>query len=517
MKKILLISLVIAFSLSQKAFSQAIPFEEFEHYTISLSESPVAVSEDEWFVYGNLNYICEYFGTFCVVSASDLQKMIDAKVPANQLAGFMMQIEKKNNVTVLRNAYDHYLTFKGEGLKYEATWDGGTTLWEVRGNVIHYRQKITDGDVRERELMITDSGRDFYKIIFTPINVENIFFTTNIATIVAGTTADIETAVFPSNALDKTLDWTSSDPTIAKVENGTVTALKGGTVTITATSADGSGASASCTLTVEPVLATEIGLDALNYSVRIGESCQPEATVLPSTTTDKDLVWSVKDNSIVDINQETGELVGLKSGTTIITATTKDGSSIKTKALVTVYESSTFDFTQPDKLNPALDAPEEEDNYVNYKEATLSNDHADISFDMGSRTGSYSFRVYSDENLNFFIKAYTNGNITITGKGKNTLSGIRFIGDLINLLPDSGEIVDGVWIGNAESVTFKVQTANTIKSIIVEHAPKSSATIEDDDLDMSADVNKDGRISILDVTKVVNTLLKSSANDDSVK
>ena len=67
-----------------------------------------------------------------------------------------------------------------------------------------------------------------------------------------GNTATLSATVKPDNAANKNVRWTSSDSTIATVdENGTVTALKEGTVTITATAISGSGKySASCKVSV---------------------------------------------------------------------------------------------------------------------------------------------------------------------------------------------------------------------------------------------------------------------------
>ena len=76
---------------------------------------------------------------------------------------------------------------------------------------------------------------------------------TELSLTVGGTEA-LTATVAPDNATDKTVTWTSSNPSVAKVENGVVTALARGTAVITATAVDGSGASASCTVTVSSYL-----------------------------------------------------------------------------------------------------------------------------------------------------------------------------------------------------------------------------------------------------------------------
>ena len=65
-------------------------------------------------------------------------------------------------------------------------------------------------------------------------------------------TLTLTATVAPDNATNQAVTWTSSNPSVAKVENGVVTALARGTAVITATAADGSGASASCAVTVRP-------------------------------------------------------------------------------------------------------------------------------------------------------------------------------------------------------------------------------------------------------------------------
>ena len=65
-------------------------------------------------------------------------------------------------------------------------------------------------------------------------------------------TATLTATVAPAGA-DKSVTWTSSDTSVATVdENGTVTAVAYGTATITATTNDGTDLTASCEVTVSP-------------------------------------------------------------------------------------------------------------------------------------------------------------------------------------------------------------------------------------------------------------------------
>ena len=70
-------------------------------------------------------------------------------------------------------------------------------------------------------------------------------------TMEATDTFQLQASVYPSNAADQRVQWTSSDPTVASVdENGLVTALKKGTATVTAAALDGSGVTRTCQVTV---------------------------------------------------------------------------------------------------------------------------------------------------------------------------------------------------------------------------------------------------------------------------
>lgn len=85
---------------------------------------------------------------------------------------------------------------------------------------------------------------------FTDTKLSEITVSPNAPTMTTGTTMTLTATVTPADADDPTVMWTSSDPTVATVNNaGFVTALKAGTTTITVTANDG-GAEATTEITV---------------------------------------------------------------------------------------------------------------------------------------------------------------------------------------------------------------------------------------------------------------------------
>lgn len=82
------------------------------------------------------------------------------------------------------------------------------------------------------------------------VYVSEILFEEDVVEISYPRSVALEYAVFPKNANNQTLHWSTSDWTVATVSDGVVTAQGVGTVTITASATDGSGVTASCLVKV---------------------------------------------------------------------------------------------------------------------------------------------------------------------------------------------------------------------------------------------------------------------------
>ena len=82
------------------------------------------------------------------------------------------------------------------------------------------------------------------------VPVESIALNKSTLTLKENQSETLASTVLPENATNKKVEWSSSDDAIAKVENGTVTAVKKGQAVITAKSIDGSEKSVVCNVSV---------------------------------------------------------------------------------------------------------------------------------------------------------------------------------------------------------------------------------------------------------------------------
>ena len=150
-------------------------------------------------------------------------------------------------------------------------------------------------------------------------------------------TATLETTINPEYTTNQSVEWTSSDETVATVdEKGLITAVKIGEATITATTVDGSGLSATCQVTVVPTLAMSIELDKTEYNVEEKSDFQLVATVLPEHTTNKEVAWSSSDKWVASVDNN-GFVTVYAVGEAIITATTTDGTNLSATCYINVY------------------------------------------------------------------------------------------------------------------------------------------------------------------------------------
>ena len=163
------------------------------------------------------------------------------------------------------------------------------------------------------------------------IPVTSVNINTTSRTITAGKTFQMAAWPQPTNASNKTVTWSSSNPAVAKVSStGLVTGVNGGTAKITVKTNDG-GLTAVCTFTVTvPVKGVKI--NANERTVEAGKTFQLAAWPQPSNATNKAVVWFSNNSAIATVSS-TGLVTGIKNGYAVITVRTVDGEFMETCAI----------------------------------------------------------------------------------------------------------------------------------------------------------------------------------------
>ena len=161
--------------------------------------------------------------------------------------------------------------------------------------------------------------------------VSGITLNKEATSIVKGATETLVATVTPPDAENKAVTWASDKPAVAKVDqNGEVTAVDGGTASITATTVDGKKV-ATCVVTVT-VPVTGVTLDTNAITLEIDGTQKLVATVAPINATNKKVTWKSDKPEIATVDQE-GTVTGVADGTANVTAETEDGKKVDTCAV----------------------------------------------------------------------------------------------------------------------------------------------------------------------------------------
>ena len=127
----------------------------------------------------------------------------------------------------------------------------------------------------------------------------------------------IQTIFHPENATVTDLEWTTSDATVATVENGKVKAIKEGDAVITAT-CNGGKLSATCEVTVSDPDDEELSIESITLhapdditDVQVGKTLQLNAVYKPTGAVPTNVSWTIDRPEAADVNQNglvTGKL-----------------------------------------------------------------------------------------------------------------------------------------------------------------------------------------------------------------
>lgn len=145
---------------------------------------------------------------------------------------------------------------------------------------------------------------------------------------------NLDAKVLPEDAFNKRLKYQSSNPKVADVNAAGVVTLKSvGETNITITSSSNSEIKTVYKVTVE-TLPSSIVYERFDYGVAVGTT----AKIMPifeGNPSNINAVYTIDNTAVASVNEKTGAVTGISSGSATLTATTKNGK--KATTVITVY------------------------------------------------------------------------------------------------------------------------------------------------------------------------------------
>lgn len=209
----------------------------------------------------------------------------------------------------------------------------------------------------------------------------------------------LDAIILPTNATNKKLQWISSNPNIATVDNeGNVKGLNIGCCVVVATSSDGTNVHETCYVTVQnKEFVSQIVLDKDEVALLEGEEKRLSAVVLPSTADNKSLVWRSDNENIATVDED-GLVHAVCEGNTTIFVIAMDGSEVMSKCEIGVLPVSSVKRIAKDRVRV----------YVANRKVHLENIPSGVLVRIIRPNGSEVFRMRSKMSC-LSYQPHTNG------------------------------------------------------------------------------------------------------------
>ncbi len=215
---------------------------------------------------------------------------------------------------------------------------------------------VVDGEGRATAIdtgttrIIATSGtvKDTAILVVNPVPVNAVIVSPPSPTIAVGEMQQFTAQVTDANGnpLNRTVTWTTSNPSVATVNmtTGLATGVAPGSATITGTS---NGITGTATITVTPVPVALVTVTPGADTLHPRQNTTLTATVKDAsgnTLTGRTVVWSTLNPSVASVGGSSGTVTALDTGTAIISATSEGHSGTAT-IRVTPVPVATVDVT----------------------------------------------------------------------------------------------------------------------------------------------------------------------------
>ena len=313
---------------------------------------------------------------------------------------------------------------------------------------------------------------NFINIVGDAVEPTGIKLNNDSIEVLVGNQLSLNATITPSNAVPRDVIWTTSDESIATVNDGAITALKAGECDIKAYLLD---KTATCHVTVTEITPTEVTLNQEFAKLEIGSQLTLTATVLPDNATDKQVTWSTTNSAVATVDS-LGHVTAVGDGECFITATCRDKQAMCHVIVVDHFIYITLD-EHDVRLMP---------NHMMTLTPTVSPANTTL--------------VVTSSDPTVAAARMANGNIQLVGIKEgttvitvNSTDGFAEADScLVKVYTLRGDVNSDGFI-NISDVTALI---NRLFS-----GPSSSISEE------NADANNDGKITIADVTALINSLL----------
>lgn len=260
-------------------------------------------------------------------------------------------------------------------------------------------------------------------IVTVPVPVTGIELEYDNITVDVNTEFELKAIVYPEDAANKSVIWSSSDESVVSINNnGVLHANGGGFAEIIVRTEDGSY-TATCQVSVT-VPVNEIYIDKDSVRIEEGQNHQLIALFRPENTTETSVTWQSSDTKVATVDAA-GIVTAIGIGTAVITASAENG-----KTAQCLVEVCLPNFSVNYVLNGGKNSPDNPDKYnvsetIELKEAT--------------RNGYIFKGWYADEQLTekvTGIEAGQTGDLTFYAKWSGKTYKIVFNGNTA----DSGKM-----------------------------------------------------------------------------
>lgn len=362
-------------------------------------------------------------------------------------------LEPSGAMAVNKWVGDYYLT--SSGAMATSQWIGdkyvdGSGAWNRNKKKVITLKSIS---LNQKELSLTEGSKIKLKVGYNPTNTTD----------------------------NKTVSWSSSNKDIATVDkNGTITAKKAGTVTITAKVGN---KTASCKINVKAKTFPLISI-SLNYrdvELEKGNDLKLKINYNPSNTTDsKSAIWSSSDESVATVGKD-GTVTAVSDG--IATITAKVGNQTAT-CHVNVYTSIKLEeiTLSEETLNWDLTYQNRETLIVSYFPTNTTVDKK-VSWS-SSDTSIVTAWGYGDYMATAIIDGYKPGTATITATvgDKTATCTVNFTASLDRWYLDARELELNVGDKKQLAATFVPEYTSDSKETSWHSSNNSVATVNENGL-----------------------------------